>query len=80
MQGIKHAVIRKDLKINKNSNTVSSQKSVKIEELGEKENEIKNEIGSGNIFCESEDYTVSDNYIFRCGKVGPCDSLSEVLL
>ena len=61
-------MIRKDLKINKNNNAINSQKSVKSEEFGE------------NTYSESEDYTISNVYVFRCGKVGPCDSLSEVLL
>ena len=67
-------MIRKDSKISKNCSTITSQKSVKSEEFGENGNENE------NVFNESEDYTISDSYIFRCGKVGPCDSLSEVLL
>ena len=60
-QGIKHAIVRKDIKID-----------VRVDE--------------NNVVSIIEDNNGGDNtemkklsYVFRCGKVGPCDSLKEVL-
>jgi hypothetical protein len=54
--GIKHAVIRKDVK----TEILVSTDSVRTNSV-------------------STDSPKSPEYVYRCGKVGPCDSLSEVL-
>ena len=69
-QGIKHAVVRKDLKIKKNSEITENIETVKTEtENSETE----------NYSSINSEYTVSNVHVFRCGKVGPCNSLGEVL-
>ena len=57
---------------NKNENTNSYDEENKKEEIND---------NSGNDYYSSNKstYTISDLYVFRCGKVGPCSSLDEVL-
>ena len=95
-QGIKHAVVRKDLKINisekmekntpenENENDYNSDKEVtnKNKNKNENENDNGDENGDNDISYTNNNnstYTISDLYVFRCGKVGPCGSLGEVL-
>ena len=61
-QGIKHAIIRKDLKIDGNVDDSNYEDMVEERKSGDKTMAIK-----------------KPSYVFRCGKVGPCDSLKEVL-
>ena len=61
-QGIKHAIIRKDLKIDI---TVGQNN----------DGAVADENKSNDRIIEVK----KDTYVFRCGKVGPCDSLKEVL-
>ena len=32
-----------------------------------------------NLLRKNNTYTISDQYVFRCGKVGPCGTIEEVL-
>lgn len=61
-QGIKHAIIRKDLKIDI---TVGLNNDGAVA--------VENNLNDNIIEVKKE------TYVFRCGKVGPCDSLKEVL-
>lgn len=61
-QGIKHAIIRKDLKIDIIVSDINDGAVADENKSNDKIFEVK-----------------KDTYVFRCGKVGPCDSLKEVL-
>ena len=89
---MKHAVIRKDLKIEVNEGTLKSDDSLMQKVTDEDKNRENYDNIENSNKCKRDDscdnsyfagknntYTISDQYVFRCGKVGPCGTIGEVL-
>ena len=89
---MKHAVIRKDLKIEVNEGALKSDGSLMQKATDEDKNRENYDNIENSNKCKSDDsrensyisgknntYTISDQYVFRCGKVGPCGTIGEVL-